>query len=220
MMPAVLLSMVPFPAADWWLYALCSATLRLDGKEHFQKMSRRNRYRIGAANGPALLSVPLAGSRDQRNIMEAVRIDNSRAWQVQHWRTLTSAYRRAPFFGHFEPELALFFTRPYERLCDFNTDSIRWLQKQLGMPASLATTDVFEKTPTIADARDEQLRWQAEDIGSFLPRYHQVFEDRHGFVPGLSVLDLLFSEGPAAGLLLRQAAKKWGTARGLLQATS
>lgn len=213
-MPVVLTSLLPFPPLDWWLHAAAADELWLDGRENFQKMSRRNRYRIGAANGPALLSVPLAGSRDQRTVMEEIMIDNRERWQIRHWRTLVSAYRRAPFFGHFEPELEEIFNKPFERLCDFNNKSIDWLKQQLGIRSPIHTTERFEKIPVEkTDARDEVQRRSAEMIIPFLPRYRQVFEDRHGFMPNLSALDLLFMEGPAAGAMIRQAAIKWSAAQ-------
>lgn len=213
-MPAAVVSLVPFPAVDWWMYAVVADELFLDGWEHFQKMSRRNRYRIAAANGPGLLSVPLAGSRNQRSVMKEVLIDNRDQWQIRHWRTLFSAYRRAPFFAHFEPELEQIFNKPFERLCDFNRESIDWLRRHLGVQTPFQATEVYEKEPAgKTDARDEVLRGSAEEIAPFLPRYRQVFEDRYGFTPGLSALDLLFSEGPAAGVLIRQAAKAWAAQR-------
>lgn len=162
-------------------------------------MSLRNRYRIAAANGDVLLTVPLVQGRNQRTPMHSVRIDNRSLWQRTQWRTLVSAYRRAPFFEHYEPLLQPLFETEYELLTDFCTASIHWVKAQLRLSFGESFADTFEKEPLeLEDNRDEVLR---KKDSSFLP-YQQVFQDRYGFLPNLSVLDALFTEGPHVWPLL------------------
>lgn len=170
----------------------------LDAAEHFQKMSYRNRYRIAGANNPNLLTVPLVSGREQRLPMTEVMIHNQTMWQVQHWRTLVSVYKRTPFFEHYEPSLQPLFEAEYNRLVDFNLASIEWVRKHLKLPVEIAITDTLQKDYA-ADVTDIR---NAKAPTTDLPMYHQVFEDRIGFLADLSILDLLFEEGPGARSLL------------------
>lgn len=148
------------------------------------------------------LSIPLEKGREQRNPMHAVTICNTGKWQVQHWRTLVSVYRRAPFFEHYEHSLQPLFERHYERLIDFNLASIQWLQQQLKLAAALDTTEDYQ--PHYEHATDLRNMKRSKEQYDNLPVYYQLFEERNGFIPNLSMLDLLFAEGPAAKRILIQ----------------
>lgn len=197
-MAATVASFLPFPNICWW--ACVPAGLLLDGHEHFEKMSYRNRYYIGGANGRIALSIPVQQGRHQRSPMREVRISYAERWQVQHWRTLTSVYGRSPFFEHYAHTLQPLFEERFELLADFNLASIQWLQQQLGIVTDIVTeTDSYQKQyegwldiRSIRPAKD-----QRNEQGLF-PQYYQVFADRTGFLPNLSLLDLLCSEGPQA----------------------
>lgn len=188
---------MPFQPISWWMEAVHAQTVVWDVHEHFQKRGRRSRYRIATAEGEMQLAIPLVGGRDQRTAMRDVRIDNSQPWARRHLRTIETAYRRSPFFDHFEAGLAALYRRPDELLADFNRASVAWLRAAFRVEFSEEETTVYERTPTgMLDLRDEALR-QREDTTGFRP-YTQVFGDRHGFLPNLSALDLLFAEGPNA----------------------
>jgi hypothetical protein len=186
--------LLTFPNIAWWMHAINMREIIFDGHEHFEKMTYRNRYRICGANNSILLSVPLERGREQRMAMNATRIYNSARWQVQHWRTLVSVYNRSPYFSHYEHSLKPLFETPFELLVDFNLATIKWAQQQLKLKfaVSFAETYIKKYPEDVIDLRHEV---QPQHL---LPRYYQVFEDRVGFLYNLSVLDLLFSEGPAA----------------------
>lgn len=193
-MAVVLSSYIPFPCISCWAAIAASDTLLLDGYEHFEKMSYRNRYYLAGANGPLTLSIPLQHGREQRAAMKDVRIDNKTRWQTQQWRTIVSAYKRAPYFDHYEPSLEKLFTQPYEYLIDANIASILWLKEQLRLNFNIAfTTEYAQQHPGIAlDLRRNMKRKSSANF----PQYYQLFADRISFQPDLSILDLLFSEGP------------------------
>lgn len=195
----VVSSFLTFPAISWWMQVADAHTLVLDGAEHFEKMSYRNRYRISGANNSILLSVPLVNGRNQRVPMKEVQIFNGDNWQVQHWRTLVSVYRRTPYFEHFEHTLRPLYETKFDLLTDFNRATIQWAQKQLKLNIEIQESAEYIKqyAAEVTDIRN------VEKPGTPLPHYYQVFEDRIGFVPDLSILDLLFSEGPAAKDLLK-----------------
>ena len=189
-----------FPNIAWWASVMKADHVILDKAEHFQKMSYRNRYRISGANNPVLLTVPLVSGRNQRTAMKDVRIFNDSAWQTQHWRTLVSVYNRTPYFGHYADSLKPLFETEFDLLVDFNRMSIHWVRQQLGGRFTTEETDVFVKEYP-AEIDDNRNLDEGNDPMLF-PKYYQVFEDSIGFVPNLSILDLLFSEGPGAKRLL------------------
>ncbi|OSZ79443.1 hypothetical protein CAP35_14680 [Chitinophagaceae bacterium IBVUCB1] len=196
---SVISSYIPFPNIYWWLQVLQADKLLLDGGEHFEKMTYRNKYFIAGSNGGIQLSIPLVQGRQQRSPMQDVLIDNKQRWQVQHWRTLVSVYKRTPYFEHYEPILQPLYTTQHERLIDFNLASVMWLCKQLQAVCSISYTDTYKKDyPESTDMRHTiKPGVERTHLSSIMP-YHQVFADRHGFLPNLSMLDLLFAEGPYA----------------------
>ncbi len=161
-------------------------------------MGLRNRYRLASSNGPLWLTIPVVGGREQRRPVAEIAIDNRLPWQRNHWRSLVSIYRRTPFFEHYEPSLQLLFTTPYESLAAFNADSVEWCRKALRMAQTLEPATDF---PEI-NLRDRRERWL--DFGQFPEKaYTQPFLERTGFLRGMSILDALFNEGPAAAALLK-----------------
>jgi hypothetical protein len=198
---AILMSFVvsafqPFPSIHWWAAIADAGTILFDRAEHFQKMSTRNRYYVAGANGRLTLSIPLEDGRDQRKAMSRIRICNNTNWQIQHWRTITSAYRRSPFFDFYEPGLAPLFETKYELLADYNLAGIHWLKKQLKKDFTETFADTYHKT--YPDARYDLRGKSKLSVTNNTPQYYQLFADRNGFITGLSILDLLFSEGPHA----------------------
>ena len=181
-----------FPRISWWSEVMNTDMVVFDTGEHFQKMSDRNRYHISGANNSIKLTVPLVNGRNQRVPMKDVLIFNEERWQVQHWRTLVSVYKRTPFFDHYEDSLRLLFETPFSYLVDYNKATMQWVKQQLKIQFEEKETDVF-----IKDHPESELDLRKHMPAALnLPKYYQVFEDRLGFIPDLSILDLLFSEGP------------------------
>lgn len=201
----LLSSSIPFPPLSWWQMALHHNKVLFDPKEHYQKMSYRNRYYLAGPQGKQLLSVPLEKGRNQHTPMERVRIDNKSNWQVNHWRTLTSLYQRAPYFEHFSEKIRPLFLNHFEFLYDWNQEGIQLISR------------LFEWAPDYSEAVTYQPAYPENFLDirpSFLPRntfknnirYHQVFEERCGFLADCSILDLLFCEGKYGHKLLRDNA--------------
>lgn len=191
---------LPFPPAIWWASAKSAGAVLLDGEEHFVKATARNRYRIATANGLLQLTIPLQGGRGQRSLVKEVLIDNSVRWKEQHWRGMLSAYGRAPYFEHYAPELeALFLKKVHTHLATFCIESIEWLGAAARIPLRLKQAADFKKVhPDAAqDWRFEQAKKLSQPLQ--MPRYPQVFEDHHGFLPNLSLLDVVMNEGPGIG---------------------
>lgn len=160
-----------------------------------QKMGFGNRMRIPAANGVTTLSVPLVGGRDNRQPLGRVRIDNSQRWQVRHWRSITSAYNRSPWFEFLEPELSGFYERPYDLLWEWNRDLLAWVCRVMDIPVEIHYLEDSAGTDPDLIRMRAATRMSVRDG---LPVYQQVFQDRIGFQPDMSILDLICNEGPAS----------------------
>lgn len=167
--------------------------------DHYQKQTYRNRCYVYTDQGKQMLNIPIrhVGGRLGRQNYRDVLLDNSYHWQRDHWRTLQTAYRASPFFEFYEDDLRPLFHTTYEKLMDMNLESIRILGECLGVTIPEDTTSSYQK-----EAQDyTDLRYLVNAKNSrelSYPSYYQVFEEKHGFIPGLSVLDLLFNQGPSS----------------------
>jgi len=179
-------------------------------QDNYQKQTYRNRCMICNDRGKQLLNIPIqhSGSKTGRQITRNVITDKSYNWQRQHWRSLETAYRAAPFFEYYEDELSNFFHQKHETLLSINLASIKLLCRLLDCSFSESFTESFELNPE--DLQDARFLVSSKSGPAIsLPRYAQVFEDRLGFVSDLSALDLLFNEGPQAQNYLRNLRLPW-----------
>ena len=172
----------------------------VDIHEHYIKRSERNRSQIMTANGVMPLSVHVVNANRPRTPMHKVCIDYSKRWQHQHWIAILSAYRSSPYFEHYAPFLEPFYTTHYDSLVEFNTELTRQLMRLLGIEGELCLSESYIE----ALDSDTDLRIKKRESLFDSPRYFQMFSDRYPFEPNLSVIDLLFSEGPAAIDFLRR----------------
>jgi len=160
-------------------------------------MSFRNRCRIAGAEGVVDLSIPIAGGRDQKTSMKDVRIAAGRSWQAQHWKTIVSCYSRSPWFEYYRDGLQKLFGEPAELLMDWDLRCLEWSLRVLGMDQQVLLTDRYQKLYAPGEGADWRGRLGPKGPQD-LTRYRQVFEERIGFIPNLSILDLLFCEGKEA----------------------
>ena len=175
--------------------------------ENFQKMSFRNRCVVAGSNGAVHLSVPLEKGRGQRELMKEVRISQHEDWQKQHWRTIESCYSRSPFFEFYRDEVFELLQKRQVFLLDMNLAILQWLQKVLANRSVISLTASYEKHHPASGRHDLRNRILPKNFQeqAFPFRYTQVFEDRIGFLPNLSILDLLFCCGPNAKTLLKDS---------------
>jgi hypothetical protein len=128
--------------------------------------------------------------------MKEVQISYAENWQQQHWRTIFSAYNRSPYFEYYKDSLQKIFETRYDRLINFNLDTIHWLKTQLALKFEEETITSYNKY-TGEDIDLRKLNPKGTSTADY-PFYHQVFGDQNHFIPDLSMLDLLFNEGKAA----------------------
>jgi hypothetical protein len=178
--------------------------------DNYQKQTYRNRCYIATDRGRLMLNIPIrhVGGSTGRQHYREVRIENSYPWQRQHWRSLQTAYRAAPFFEYYEADLSPLFETTYSFLLDLNLATIELVCTLLQRPFPRAQTTSFMTTlEGIQDARS-LIDAKREDPCP-VPQYTQVFQERHGFLPNLSVLDLLFNEGTGAVGYLKSIQLPW-----------
>lgn len=169
--------------------------------DNYQKQTYRNRMYIYDANGKLPLTIPVIYSQKNRQLYKDILISNDENWQDLHWKSIQSAYSSSPFFEFYKHELQPLFTTKYENLLEYNFKCLELVYECLQYPFEYETTDIYQKKPenlmdyrSLADNRKEK----EQDFN----RYIQVFDDKNGFIPNLSILDLIFNEGPNATLYL------------------
>ena len=184
-----------------------STHLVLEQYERFQKMSFRNRLVVAGSNGPLMLSIPLQKGRDQKAFTTEILIDNRSSWQSIHLKSMESCYNRSPWFEFFRDDLKRLYQTPHERLVDWNLVCTKWILQKLGLDLSVSVTEGWKDNYDPEKWIDWRNRLLPKTIHSKFPNppgYRQVFMDRTGFIPHLSILDLLFCEGKNAKQILRQ----------------
>ncbi len=166
--------------------------------EHFPKQTFRNRCEIYGANGKLRLSIPLA-NRTERTIIKDIKINNNDNWQKLHWRSIESAYRRSPFFEYYESNFISFYENKFNFLVDFN---LKIQEKVLSLlkfsPNIEFTTEYFKNYTEYNDYRNiiSPKKDIKVDNAFEIKPYNQSFEAKFGFIPNLSIIDLLFNQGP------------------------
>jgi len=159
-----------------------------------------------SANGPVQLTVPILGGRNQKGRYADIRIDHRSNWQKQHWGTIFSAYGNSPWFFQYAPELEAIYTERDEFLANWNLRCFRWIwAKWFGtFPDPLVTESGALDVRVDLSNTLEPANFQ-DGSGGLLKAYPQVFQDRFGFQPNLSVLDLLFCLGPQGASYLAES---------------
>ena len=170
----------------------------LDVYENFNKQSYRNRCVIASPNGPLKLIIPIV--RSSKNIVKDVKIDNTQNWKKIHWKSFESSYRSSPYFEFYEDEFySLYFKNKNDFLFDFNNKINLAILKCLGIETEIIISSSYvEKDLEIEDFRNITPS-KSKDLEKFKEiKYNQVFQEKQSFLPNLSILDLLFNEGPLA----------------------
>lgn len=166
--------------------------------EDYQKMSFRNRCTLLGGNGPIDLSIPLVGGRGQRTAMKDVRIDYNENWQARHWKTITSCYKKSPWFDFYHDELEALYSERTELLTEWNLRCFKWICDKMSIDTEWSLSNSYKKKYEDEDVLDWRDHLKPSTINKLYPdgkRYPQVFEDRFGFTPNLSILDYLFCAG-------------------------
>ena len=199
----ILLHPTSFPNIGHFSAIIQAEKSVFEGYDNYVKQTYRNRYEIYSPNGKLPLTVPVNYTQKNRQLYKDVKIANEDHWQQQHLKSLQTAYNMSPFYEFYENELMPIFTKPFDFIFDFNLKCLEVLCDCLQIQLDIDFTESFEISPKdLLDYR-EWVNPKATKPIPFKP-YTQVFTDKYGFIPNLSILDLLFNEGPNALTYLEQ----------------
>ena len=191
-----------FPSISHFVAIANAEKVTFEMDDNFQKQTNRNRMYIYSPNGLQLLNIPIKHSKEANQKTKDVKLETAFDWQKQHFKSLEAAYRTSPFFEYFEDELLLIFKKKHTFLMDLNLQTIEIVSKCLRLDFSYdETTEYFH---IITDKTDFRNLANGKKDTSTFESYTQVFDDKHGFLNNLSILDLLFNEGRYALDYLRK----------------
>jgi hypothetical protein len=194
------------PCLEYFACLISYENVLIEAHEHFQKQSYRNRCHILTASKVATLSVPVLKSNSKQLIRD-VQVDYSQKWVTDHWRSISSAYGKAPFFEHYADFFEKIYTKKYKYLFDLNSELLTICLSLLKLSKKINFTGEYIKStePALDDLRSViHPKKEYNTSNLYTPvRYRQNFGNN--FVSNLSIIDLLFCEGPQTLEIIRQS---------------
>lgn len=211
-MKKVLLSTTYFGPVQWYQKLNRYDEILIEGYDNYQKQTYRNRCIISTTNGLQALTIPTEkaeiipeNATSPKTAMRDIRISDHGNWRHLHWNALTSAYGESPFFEFYADDIRPFFEKKWDFLYDFNMEITEKMCELIDIRPNIHETDHYYSEPEndITDLRDAIRPKHPLADNDFEPkRYYQVYEQKYGFQPNLSILDMLFNMGPESILLL------------------
>lgn len=177
----------------------------LETAENYQKQTYRNRCVIAGANGALTLTIPVIKPDSPKCLTKDIRISDHGNWRHLHWNAIVSAYNMSAFFEYYADDFAPFYNRKYHFLLDFNEELRFLICSLLDIEPNILYTN--EYLPVVEnDFREAINPRHPKPDETFSPvTYYQVFKDKYGFLPNLSIVDLLFNMGPESAIVLKQS---------------
>lgn len=205
------LSTAYLPPVSYFAKLYHYPVIEIETGSHYVKQTYRNRCHIAGANGIMPLSVPVIKPQQAKCPDGDIRISNHDNWQHLHWNAIVSAYGSTPFFEYYRDDLFPCYQKNQDgrRLLDFNNELLHIVCDWLDIHPQIRFTSHY-KTEFTADERDfrEAIHPKHADNRDFTAQvYYQVFADKHGFLPDMSIIDLVFNMGPESILILNGAEK-------------
>ena len=211
MSPIALLSTAYLPPVHYFTKLFAYPQVMIEQMDHYVKQTYRNRCVIAAPDGPLALTIPTVKPDTEKCPLRDIRISDHGNWRHLHWNALCSAYNHTPYFEYYRDDFAPFYEqKPYTFLVDYNEALIQLVCSLIDLTSQLSRTTTYQtESPTGVDDFRELIhpkRIATEVDPMFQPvPYYQVFQERLGFLPNLSIADLLFNMGPESLLVLKQS---------------
>ncbi len=199
-MTTAILSAAYFGPVQWYQKLNRYDRCLIECHDHYIKQTYRNRCTIATTQGMQTLSVPIERYDGLKCAMRDIRVSDHGNWRHLHWNALMSAYGESPFFEYYADDIRPFFEKRWEFLFDFNMEITFKMCELIDIRPTISTTDTYvADTAGMHDFRDTIRPKHPLPDEQFVPTpYYQVYRQKHGFLPNLSVLDLLFNEGNEA----------------------
>lgn len=195
----IILSCAYLPPIDYFRVIKKNNQWKVEQYENYQKQSYRSRCHIYSANGLLPLYIPIERDKGLSVPIREIKIDNSKEWQIQHWRALVSAYNSSPFFDYYKEDFAPFYSQKYNYLFDYNNELLSLILHLIGFSnEKIEFTQNYELVNGACDYRESihPKKTSPFKVENEKGKYHQVFARKYGFISNLSIVDLLFNEGP------------------------
>lgn len=206
-----LLSTAYLPPVHYFTKLFAYPQVMIEQMDHYVKQTYRNRCVIAAPDGPLALTIPTVKPDTEKCPLRDIRISDHGNWRHLHWNALCSAYNHTPYFEYYRDDFAPFYEqKPFTFLVDYNEALIALVCSLIDLTPQLSrTTTYLPPSPAGIDDFRELIhpkRPATEVDSTFHPvPYYQVFQERLGFLPNLSIVDLLFNMGPESLLVLQQS---------------
>ncbi|WP_188620618.1 WbqC family protein [Flavobacterium suaedae] len=189
----ILLHPTYFPSISHFVAMVQAEKITFEVEDNFQKQTNRNRMYIYSPNGIQLLNIPVKHSKGERQKFKDTKIEWAFDWQKQHFKSLEAAYRTSPFFEYFEDDIRPIFEKKHTFMMDLNFEILDIVAECLGTSISFDKTE--EYFHEVENMKDYRFLTNGKKDTSEFDAYTQVFNDKHGYLNNLSILDLLFNEG-------------------------
>lgn len=197
-MKTAILSSTYFGPVQWYQKLNRNEECLIEQHDNFIKQTYRNRCNIATTQGLQSLSIPVSvpdGAMLSKTEMKDILISDHANWRHVHWNALCSAYGDSPFFEFYQDDIRPFYEKKWKYLLDFNMEITGKMVELLDIQPHIRLTDEYSAVYN-DDFRDVIRPKHPLDDSDFHPkRYYQVYEQKLGFMPNLSILDLLFNEG-------------------------
>jgi len=194
----VLLSSAYLPPIEYFSSIINSEKQLIEKHETYKKQTYRNRCRILGPNGILTLTIPINKPNGNHTKINEITISYFENWQQIHWRSIESSYNSSPFFLYYKEEFKEIYQKKHKYLFDLNNDFLKLISEFISIEFTINLTSKFVNNPTnILDLRNIISPKKLSQKIDFI-KYSQVFANKFGFTPNLSIIDLLFNIGPEA----------------------
>ncbi len=194
-MDQILLSTAYFPPIEYFYFISHSDKILIEGHETYAKQTYRNRCNIYAPNGLQSLTIPIIKVNGNHTKTKDIEISEHTNWRLQHWKSLRTAYNASAFFMYYKDELWKEMQFELNNLLEYNLHLLTFLMNEIGIKTSIILTNSYKNLESSKDLRTViNPKYKTPIVKT--TEYYQVYKQKHGFISNLSILDLLFNEGP------------------------
>lgn len=185
---------------EYFQYLKTAGKVCIEQHEYYQKQTYRSRCRIATTNGIMDLSIPV--EKRNHTLIRDIRISEHSDWQTQHWRSIEAAYNSSPFFEYYADDFRPFFEKKWLFLWDFNMELLHKTLELLDIETEILLTKTYEPQTGEETLDLREIIHPKKEASIPLKSYYQVFATKFGFIPNMSIIDLLFNMGNESQLVI------------------
>lgn len=196
----------------YYASALAARKVYIEQHDNYVKQTYRNRCQIVTGNGVIPLSIPVDKGDSGKCLTRDIRLSHHSDWQTLHWRSFVAAYNSSPFFEYYMDDLLPFYERKWNFLFDFDCELQSKIVELLDVDVDITLTESYKDTfeshqLDLRESIHPKKSPEKDDFHCQILPYYQVFDTKFGFIPNMSIIDLLFNMGPESGKLLKEMIK-------------